>query len=97
MLGFNSSVEYWIKRKLSGRGIHSSVLPVLKMLHDDVCDIGEDDMNLTADIKRRVLEYLDEKYSDPLARRLLSVASFLDPRFIADYVPTDVGMSRVNI
>ena len=26
----------------------------------------------------------------------MSVASFLDPRFIADYVPTDVGMSRVN-
>ena len=35
-------------------------------------------------------------YSDPLARQLLSVSSFLDPRFIADYVPTDVGMSKVN-
>jgi len=31
-------------------------------------------------------------YSDPLARRLLSVASFLDPRLIADYVPTVIGM-----
>ena len=66
------------------------------MLHDDVCDIGEDDTNLTADIKRKVLEYLDEKCSDPLARWLLGVTSFLDPRFIADYVSTDVGMSRVN-
>jgi len=41
---------------------------------------------------------LDDKYSDPLCRRLLSVAFFLDPRFLADYlyVPSDVGMSSVN-
>ena len=56
----------------------------------------DDDTTLTVNIKRRVFEYLDEKHSNPLARRLLSVASFLGLRFIADHVPTDVGMSRVN-
>ena len=61
-----------------------------------LCSVGEDDTTLTADIKCKVLNYLDDKYSDSLCRRLMSVASFLDPRFIADYVPDDVGMSRVN-
>jgi len=45
---------------------------------------------LTTDIKFKVLDYLDNKYSDPLCRRLVSVASFLDP------TPDDVGMSRVR-
>jgi len=74
----------------------SAILPVLKILHDDVCNINEDDVTLTVDIKCKVLDYLDNKYSDPLCRRLVSVASFLDPRFITDYVPDDVGMSRVH-
>jgi len=61
------------------------------ILCNDVCSVGEDDTILTADIKCRVLDYLDDKYSDPLCRQLLSVAFFLDLRFLADYVRSDVG------
>ena len=43
-----------------------------------------------------MLDYLDNKYSDPLCRRLISLACFLDPRFITDYVPEDVGMSAIT-
>ena len=56
----------------------------------------DDDTSLTSDIKCEVLDYLDDKYSDPLSRRLLSLACFLDPRFITDYIPEDVGMSTIT-
>ena len=74
----------------------SAVLPVLKILHNNVCNISDDDTSLTSDIKCKVLDYLDDKYSDPLCRRLISLACFLDPRCITDYVPEDVGMSAIT-
>lgn len=74
----------------------SAVLPVLKILHKDICNISDDETSLTSDIKCKVLDYLDDKYSDPLCRRLLSLACFLDPRFVTDYIPEDVGMSAIT-
>ena len=74
----------------------SAILPVLKVLHDNVCNITDDDTTLTSDIKCKVLDYLDDKYSDPLCRRLISLACFLDPRFITDYIPEDVGMPAIK-
>ena len=74
----------------------SAVLPVLKTLHNNVCNISDDDTSLTSDIKCKVLNYLDDKYSDPLCCRLVSLACFLDPRFITDYVPEYVGMSTIT-
>ena len=46
----------------------SAILPVLKVLHDNVCNITDDDTTLTSDIKCKFLDYLDDKYSDPLCR-----------------------------
>ena len=58
--------------------------------------MSDDDTSLTSDIKCKVLDYLDDKYSDPLSCQLLSLACFLDPRFITDYIPEDVGMSTIT-
>jgi len=66
--------------------LQSTILPVLKILHVDVCNVAEDNTTLTADIKCRVLVNLDDKYSDPLYRQSLSVA---DSWFMTDYVPSD--------
>ena len=74
----------------------SAIFPVLKVLHDNVCNISNDDTTLTSDIKCKVLDYLDDKYSDPLCHRLISLACFLDPRFITDYIPEDVGMPVIT-
>ena len=74
----------------------SAILPVLKVLHDNVCNISDDDTTLTSDIKCKVLDYLGDKYSDPLCRQLISLACFLDPRFITDYIPEDVGMPVIT-
>ena len=44
------------------------------------------DTTLTKDIKRRILTYLDGKYSDVETAELIDLASFLDPQFITDYI-----------
>ena len=36
----------------------SAVLPVLKILHTNVCNLSDDDTNLTSDIKCKVLDYV---------------------------------------
>ena len=68
----------------------------MKILHKDIYSISDDDTSLTSDIKCKVLDYLDDKYSDTLCRWLLSLACFSDPRFNIDYIPEDVGMSTIT-
>ena len=53
----------------------SAIVPVMK--HD---------LQLTRDIKSGVLAYMEEKYQSPATAELLSVCSFLDPRFKLDYM-----------
>ncbi|XP_048092031.1 B-cell scaffold protein with ankyrin repeats-like [Alosa alosa] len=51
-----------------------------------VLSSAEDDTELTKHMKRTVLQYLNEKYSDPATDDLLDMASLVDPRFKLSYI-----------
>ena len=58
-------------------------------------------MELTKTIKTRILEYLKEKFSEPITEELLDTASFVDPRLktayiSAHHVPTIHGVSSCS-
>lgn len=67
----------------------SAVKPMLKVLKDSVLAPGSSDTQLTKDIKRRVITYLYEKFSKQETDELLTLATFLDPRFKTDYIDED--------
>lgn len=67
----------------------SAVKPMLKVLNDSVLAAESSDTQLTKDIKRRVITYLNEKFSKQETDELLNVATFLDPRFKTDYIDED--------
>ncbi|XP_010772682.1 zinc finger BED domain-containing protein 1-like [Notothenia coriiceps] len=66
----------------------SSVKPVLH-LFESLMAVKEDDPALARSIKTTILQYLQEKYSDPKTQALLDIATSLDPRFKLDYVSED--------
>ena len=45
----------------------------------------EEDTHLTKDIKKGVLAYIKEKYSNMKVNDLLDAATFMDPRFRTEY------------
>ncbi|XP_034078778.1 zinc finger BED domain-containing protein 1-like [Gymnodraco acuticeps] len=51
--------------------------------------VKKDDPALARSIKTTILQYLQEKYSDPKTQALLDIATSLDPRFKLDYVSED--------
>lgn len=59
----------------------SYIKPVLHLFNNTVLAAADDDTELTKDMKRVILEYLNEKYSDPKTVDLLDMASLVDPRF----------------
>lgn len=52
----------------------------------DILAPQEEDTDLTKSIKRSILEYLNDKYSDPETSRLLNMCSLTDPRFKITYI-----------
>ena len=48
----------------------------------------EDESELTENIKHKVFEYVDSKYSDP-SKDLLNLCTFLDHCFKFDYIKKD--------
>ncbi|KAI2658659.1 E3 SUMO-protein ligase ZBED1 [Labeo rohita] len=64
----------------------SYVKPVLHLLNTNILKPEEDKAGLCEDIKKRVLDYLNEKYKDPATDELLTMATFLDPRFKTTYM-----------
>ena len=65
------------------------LIPLLKHITDDVLSDDEEDTTLTTDIKQQIITYLEDKYEDAPLKELLYTASFLDPRFKAEYIPND--------
>uniref|UniRef100_A0A3P9LVT4 BED-type domain-containing protein n=1 Tax=Oryzias latipes TaxID=8090 RepID=A0A3P9LVT4_ORYLA len=65
----------------------SSVLPVLQLLTEDILLPTNEDMELTRNIKQKMIEVLKDKYSAPGSQQLLAKASFIDPRHKADINP----------
>ena len=64
----------------------SSILPVLHNLQSRVLAEDSNDTPLTKEIKKKVLDSLHSRYSDSKLKEILNIATFLDPRFKADYV-----------
>ena len=69
-----------------------TVSAILAVIHHtpkkEVPSIGDDDTQLTKDIKTRILSYLEQKHTDAEICELLNLATFLDPQFITGYVPS---------
>ena len=63
--------------------------PVLHLLNNTVLTPAEDDTDLTKDMKKYILKYSNEKYSEAATDDLLDMASLLDPRFGATYIADD--------
>ena len=55
-------------------------------------------MNLmiTKDIKVRILECMENKYSDSEVCKILNLATFVDPCFITEYIPTEIEVAVVK-
>ncbi len=64
----------------------SYVKPVLHLFNTTILAEEDNNTELTKDVKRNILAYLNEKYSDPDTDDLLDIASFLDPRFRTTYI-----------
>ncbi|KAF0022863.1 hypothetical protein F2P81_024844 [Scophthalmus maximus] len=67
----------------------SYIKPVLHLFNNTVLTAADDDTELTKDMKRIILEYLNEKYLDPETVDLLDMASLVDPLFKDTYVADD--------
>ena len=60
----------------------SAINAVLHIFETDVLVINEvNDSSLTSDIKKRIMEYMKEKYHPSDTRLLIDKASYIDPRF----------------
>ena len=64
----------------------SFVKPVLHLLKTSILSEDDDDTDLTKSIKTKAMDYLESKYNDLQTQDILDVATFLDPRFKADYM-----------
>ena len=74
-----------------------TILPVVHhVLKKEVLNLNDDDTMLTKDIKVRILEYMENKYSDSEVCKLLNLATFVDPRFIIEYIPTEIEVAVVK-
>ncbi|KAJ8263828.1 hypothetical protein GJAV_G00141760 [Gymnothorax javanicus] len=67
----------------------SYVKPVLHLFNESLLACEEGDGELCKSIKTSIVEYLNSKYSDPATTDLLELASFVDPRFRATYIPSE--------
>ena len=77
--------------------IVSTILPVVHhVLKKEVLNLNDDDTTLTMDIKVRILEYMINKYSDSKVCKLLNLATFVDPCFITEYIPTEIEVAVVK-
>ncbi|KAK6167191.1 hypothetical protein SNE40_021284 [Patella caerulea] len=71
----------------------SMVMPVIQLLNDDILAHKEEDVTLTREIKTRILDYLNDKYSDERSKSLLNIASFLDPRYKTKFLTASDNIS----
>ena len=66
----------------------SAVLPMLTLISDELLQDEQSDTQLTKDIKRRIREDLNTRYSvvPEKTTEILKIATFLDPRFKTNYI-----------
>ena len=76
--------------------IISSVIPIIHNLATKVLVDEEDDTELMMTIKHRIIDDLKHCYENKDLKNLLSIATFLDPRFKADYTKTEVEKELID-
>ena len=70
----------------------SAIKPILDHFRTDILSVKENDVQLTKDIKSKVMAYLEDKYTDPEVNKLLDMAGFVDPRFKTNFIDNkDLG------
>ena len=74
----------------------SAIKPVLHILKTKVLKVSDSDTNLTKSIKRKVWDYLQNKYDEADIDGLLNVCTYLDPRFKSMYIDDDVDTALVK-
>ncbi|XP_039652399.1 zinc finger BED domain-containing protein 4-like [Perca fluviatilis] len=62
---------------------------VLHLFKTNLLQPEEEDTEFTKTIKRNIMRYLDDKYSDPVKNELLDMSSLMDPRFCTTYIDPD--------
>ena len=62
------------------------MIPVLYNLANKILKENENDSTLTKNIKKFIVDYVEEKYADSKTKETLNIATFLDPRFKTDFV-----------
>lgn len=67
----------------------SCIKPVLHLFRTSLLQPEEKDTELTATIKRNIMQYLDDKYSNAVQDELLDMSSLVDPRFRITYMDPD--------
>lgn len=67
----------------------SLLKPTLHLFSNSILEVQEDDTDLAKSIKQKIVDYLNDKYSDPATQELLDMTSALDPRFKLKYVSED--------
>lgn len=65
------------------------VKPVLQLFNTSLLEMREEDTDLTKNIKKKMQDYLNEKYEDDDTQKLLDISSFLDPQFKMDFISAD--------
>ena len=68
----------------------SCVKPLLHHLFAQVCLPKEEDTQLTEDIKKAVMTYMQIKYKESDANKLLSLVTVLDAQFKMTYIEEDI-------
>ena len=59
---------------------------MLHILKTDVLAESDDDSTLTRDVKKYILEYMEDKYKPDNIMLLLNIASYLDPQYCTSYI-----------
>ena len=76
----------------------SAIKPILDHFCTDILSVKEEDVQLTKDIKSKVMAYLEDKYTDPEVNKLLDMAGFVDPRFKTNFIDSkDLGTIKNSI
>ncbi|KAL1269060.1 hypothetical protein QQF64_031349 [Cirrhinus molitorella] len=67
----------------------SYLKPVLHLFNTKILAADDEDSDLTKTIKSKILEYISKNYDGEDTQELLDMASFLDPRFMTNYIAAD--------
>nr|XP_023678533.1 zinc finger BED domain-containing protein 4-like [Paramormyrops kingsleyae] len=67
----------------------SCVKPVLHVFKNRLLQPEDNDADLTKTVKKNIIQYRDDKYSDPVRDELLDMSTLLDPRFRTTYMDTE--------